>query len=380
MGTDAEPSDFVIDVDATQIADLKSRLRAARLPQAIAGAGWDYGIDADVLRDLVDYWANGFDWRIWEARLNQLSHHHMVIRDHAIHYIHIRSAHADATPLLLVHGWPGSFIEFLDVIDPLVAPERHGGDRRDAFHLVIPSLPGFGFSEPPRETGWGPALTSSVFAELMERLGYDRYGIQGGDFGAIVVAYMGREVPERLIGLHTNMPLAPPIDGMTLTERERRDVDGISDFQTGGRAYAMIQSTKPMTVGVGLNDSPAGLCAWIAEKFHAWTDPASPIDRDAMLANISLYWFTETAASSARYYREHFSHPPVSSLGRIDVPTAVARFPCEMMRPPREWVEQIYDVVRWTDMPRGGHFAAFEQPQLFAADLREFFAQLRARG
>lgn len=379
MGSNAEPSDFFINVDGAQIEDLAARLRMARLPQAIPGTGWDYGIDIGVLRDLVEYWANGFDWRSWEDRLNRLDHHHMVIRDHAIHYVHVRSAHADATPLLLAHGWPGSFIEFLEVIEPLVAPERHGGDTCDAFHLVIPSLPGFGFSEPPRETGWGPALTARVFAELMERLGYDRYGIQGGDFGAIVVAHMGHDVPERLIGLHTNMPLAPPIEGVVLTEQEHKDVEGIAAFQAGERAYAMIQSTKPMTVGVGLNDSPAGLCAWIAEKFHSWTDPASPVDRDAMLANIALYWFTETAASSARYYREHFANPPVWTRGRIAVPTGVARFPSEMNRPPRAWVEQVYDVVHWTDMPCGGHFAAFERPDLFVADVRAFFAQLRAR-
>lgn len=379
MGADAEQTRFVIDVDSAQIADLQFRLRATRLPQAIAGSGWDYGMDADILSGLVDHWANRFDWRAWEIRLNQLDHRRTIIRGHAIHYIHVRSAHANATPLLMIHGWPGSFIEFLDVIDPLVAPERHGGNPEDAFHLVIPSLPGFGFSEPPRERGWGPALTASVYTELMKRLGYERYGLQGGDFGAIVVAHMGRIVPDRLIGLHTNMPLAPPVEGLVLSAQERQDVDAIAAFTASERAYALIQATKPMTIGVALNDSPAGLCAWIAEKFHAWTDPASVIDRDALLANISLYWFTQTAASAAQYYREHFTTPPVWTEARIEVPTGVARFPFEMNRPPRAWVQRVYNVVHWSELPRGGHFAAFEQPGLFVDDLRAFFAMLRTR-
>lgn len=373
---------FTINIPQADLDDLRTRLLRARLPEAIPGVGWDYGVDMDYLRSLLDYWRTDYDWRAAEARLNEFDHFRTRIQGHLIHFVHIRSQHANATPLLMVHGWPGSIVEFLGVIDRLVAPERHGGDAADAFHLVLPSLPGYGFSEPPRERGWGPARAAEVFAELMSRLGYDRYGVQGGDWGAIVAAEMGLADRGRLIGLHTNMPMAPTPDvAIALTAQEEIDVADMAAFARDERAYAALQGSKPQTLGVGLNDSPAGLCAWIIEKFRSWSDcdgrPETAIDRDALLTNISLYWLTGTATSSARLYHEFFHATRTWDKGKVETPTGVARFPKEMHRPPRAWVERSYNLVRWTEMPRGGHFAAFEQPAPFANDVRAFFRQLQ---
>ena len=373
---------FNIHVDQHVLDDLRARLRGRRLPQSIPGSGWKYGVDIDYLQALLEYWELHYDWRVAEAGLNKLDHFTTAIQGHSIHFAHVRSPHPNATPLLMVHGWPGSIVEFLGTIDRLVAPERYGGDAKDAFHLVMPSLPGFGFSERPREAGWGPERSAKAYVELMSRLGYARYGVQGGDFGALVVAEMGLIAADRIIGLHTNMPMAPPpATPVPLTPGEEQDVADIAAFAENERAYAMIQATKPQTLGVGLNDSPAGLCAWISEKFRAWTDRGetgeSVVDRDTLLTNITLYWVTGTAASAARYYYEYFHATPVWKKERIDVPTGVARFPKEMHRPPRSWVEEKYNVVRWTEMPRGGHFAALEQPALFADDVLAFFHGLR---
>lgn len=381
--TDDAIEPFHIDIPQSALDDLQLRLGLTRLPDAIPGSGWDYGIDMDYLRDLLGYWRTGYDWRAAEARLNALDHFRTRIDGHLVHFIHARSPHADATPVLMVHGWPGSIVEFLGVVERLTTPEKFGGRPQDAVHLVMPSLPGYGFSEAPRERGWGPGRMGAVFAQLMARLGYDRYGVQGGDWGAIIVAEMALADTGHIIGLHTNMPVAArPPGELDLTPAEQVDVAEAKAFAENGRGYAIQQGTKPQTLGVALNDSPAGLCAWIVEKFHGWTDrgggQAPAIDRDLMLTNVMIYWLTGTATSSARLYYERTQAGAALEKDWIGIPTGVARFPRELRRPPRAWVERHFNVVRWTEMAHGGHFGALEQPVAFADDVLAFFGALKA--
>jgi pimeloyl-ACP methyl ester carboxylesterase len=380
-----EITPFEIRVPDEVLDDLQRRLAATRFPHQIEGTGWTYGSELSYIQELVAYWRDKFDWRAQEAALNRFDHFQTLIDDQRIHFIHQRSKHADATPLILLHGWPGSVVEFMNVIDPLVDPESHGGSAEDAFHVVAPSLPGYGFSEFTKSTGYDTHRMAESFAVLMARLGYDSYGVEGGDWGAITANSLSILDAEHVRGLHTTMPLAfppPDLDPSTLSEREQADLADLADFDANGTGYQKIQGSKPQTLGFGLNDSPAGLCAWITEKFHGWTDcdghVENAIDRDQLLTNVMVYWVTQTITSSTRLYYEVFKSGRVGVVGaRVEVPTAVARFPKEIMRFPRAWVEKNYNVTQWTDMPKGGHFAAMEQPELFLTDVRKFFRTLR---
>ena len=367
------------------LTDLRDRLARTRLPEQSPGTGWDQGANRAYMMELLAYWEDEFDWRAQERRLNEFDQFKTVIDGLDVHFIHQRSAEPDAIPLLLTHGWPGSFIEFANLIGPLTDPAAYGGDAADAFHVVIPSLPGYGFSGKPTETGYNPERMADVLAGLMERLGYDRYGAQGGDWGAIISRTLAGNYSDRLIGLHSNFMTAgpprggDPREGVSDEERERR-AERAAAF-SDGRGYQSIQGSKPQTLGYGLNDSPAGLAAWIVEKFHAWSDNDGNVEsaftKDEILTNITLYWVTETITSSSRLYYESGNTRPTRAVGYIEVPTGVAVFPKEISFTPRRWAEASYNIVHWTRMPRGGHFAALEEPELLVDDVRTFFRGLR---
>ncbi len=377
----AEP--FTVAVAQSVLDDLSARLRATRWPDALPGSGWDYGTDLGYLRDLCRTWADGFDWRRQEARLNAWPQHVTEIDGARLHYLHARSPHPGALPLLLTHGWPGSVVEFLSVLGPLVDPPAHGGDPADAFTVVCPSIPGYGWSGPTRERGWDVRRVARALAALMAELGHDRYGAQGGDWGGIATAHLGVLDAAHLVGIHLNMANAPRPrgDDSTLDAQEQADLADMRAFKARETGYQAIQGTKPQTLAYALNDSPAGLAGWVVEKFRAWSDCGgdveSVVDRDDLLANLTTYWVTGTAGSAARLYYETFCALPVMPTQRVEVPTAVARFPREIYRPPRAWVEAAFDLRRWTVMPRGGHFAALEQPDLLVEDVRAFFRDLR---
>ncbi len=378
----AEP--FEIAVDQAVLDDLSARLRATRWPDCVPGSGWDYGTDRDYLQDLCRFWADGFDWRRAEARLNAYPHFLTEIDGERLHYLHARSPHPGAVPLLLTHGWPGSVVEFLHVIGPLVDPPSYGGDAADAFSVVCPSIPGYAWSGPTRQRGWDIRRVAGALATLMAELGYRRYGAQGGDWGAIATAHLGVLDAGHLLGIHLNManaPRPPGSDDALLTAAEQADLAAMRAFRAAETGYQAIQGTKPQSLAYGLADSPAGLAGWIVEKFRTWSDADGDldavIDRDDLLANLTTYWVTGTAGSAARLYYETRQAGSTMPAGRVAVPTGVARFPREIYRPPRPWVEAAFDVRRWTVMPRGGHFAALEQPELLVADVRAFFRQLR---
>lgn len=362
--------------------DLRRRLSTVRWPEAATEAGWSQGVPLDAMRSLVEYWRTGYDWRRFEARLNAFPQFRTEIDGLGIHFLHVRSPHADALPLLLTHGWPGSVIEFFGVIGPLTDPVAHGGRAEDAFHVVVPSLPGFGFSDRPAGRGWTTARIARAWATLMERLGYDRYVAQGGDWGGDVTAKMAQQRPPGLIGIHLNFPLVYP-DPMPTegsTPDERRALEAAQRFMADGSGYFLLQSTRPQTVGYALTDSPVGQAAWIYEKFHAWTDnngtPEDAVPRDAMLDNITLYWLTGTAASSARIYYENAGGP--FNNGVIELPVGVSVFPDEIFPAPRTWAARFYrNLIHWNELERGGHFAAFEEPDLFVQELRDCFRPLR---
>jgi pimeloyl-ACP methyl ester carboxylesterase len=381
MSTSIEP--FEIRVDDSILEDLRQRLARTRFPDQIEATGWEYGIPIDYLRQLVEFWRDTYDWRAEEARLNEFSHFRTRIDEHSIHFIHARSPHDDALPLLITHGWPGSVVEFLDVIPRLTDPEAFGGSAADAFHVVAPSLPGYGFSEPPRTPGWDEQRIAHAFIVLMSRLGYDRYGAQGGDWGAQVTTRIGSLDPERCAAIHLNMALGiPSEDGTPLTEEEQADLATMKQFGNEESGYAHEQGTKPQTLGAALNDSPAGLLAWIVEKFRTWSDcgghPENCFTRDQLITNVMLYWVTQTSASSARlYWESRHRDPTTRALPFVDAPTGVARYPKEILRWPRSWVERQYNVVHWAVMDKGGHFPALEQPELFVDDLRTFFRVAR---
>jgi microsomal epoxide hydrolase len=376
---------FRIQVPDAALADLKARLKNPRIPAPLKGAGWDLGTDTEYLRQLVDYWRDRFDWRAAERRLNQMEQFTTTIDGLTVHFVHRRSKHPNALPLLVTHGWPGSIAEFTKIIGPLTDPPAHGGQAADAFHVVMPSIPGFGFSGKPREAGWDPARIARLEAALMARLGYTRYGVQGGDWGSIISTQVALADPTHVAGVHLNMCLAGPPAGPDpnagLTSAELARLKVRQAFQAEETGYQQIQGTKPQTIGIALNDSPVALAAWIVEKFRTWCDcdgnPETIFTKDELLTNITLYWVTETAASSARIYFEqrHPLSPP--NPRRIEAPTACADFPKEIIWSPRRWLEPRYNITRWTEMPRGGHFAAMEQPQLLVDDVRAFFRGLR---
>lgn len=380
--TDAvEP--FHVAVEEWVLEDLRDRLARTRFPDEPEGIQWDGGVPMAYLRELVEYWRTSFDWRAEERRLNELEHFRTRLDGQSIHFIHARSPHRDAFPLLLTHGWPGSVLEFLDAIPPLADPAAHGGDPRDAFHLVVPSLPGYGFSERPGTLGWDVQRVARAFSALVARLGYDRYGAQGGDWGAQVTSQIAALDAAHCAAIHLNMPVGHrPEHSRPLSDEEQADLADMERFQREEAGYASEQSTKPQTVGVGLDDSPAGLLAWIVEKFRTWSDcdghPERCFSREQLLANVTLYWVTQTGASSARLYWETARSGVLrQQLPYITLPTGVARYPKEVLRWPRSWVEEQYNVTHWATMPRGGHFAAMEQPGLFVEDLRTFFRSVR---
>ena len=380
---------YKVHVDDAVLADLRERLARTRWPDQIEGSGWAYGVDLAYMKQLVEYWRTTFDWRAAERRLNAFDQFTTPIDGIELHFIHQRSKHPNALPLVLTHGWPGSVAEFLKVIGPLTDPEAHGGKAEDAFHVICPSLPGFGFSSKPRIGGWNPLRISEAVSTLMDRLGYARYGAQGGDWGRSVTETLGRNDP-RVVGIHLQFPpqIAPPgpnpTEGLTADEIERmtRRNQELNDH----RAYGAIQGTRPLTLGYGLNDSPAGLAAWVVDKFWAWSDHGGNLEssftKDELLTNITIYWVTETMPSSTRIYYDN-QHPGPSwtsthtRRAKNDVPAGVALFPKEIYVPPRKWVERFYNLVHWTEMPRGGHFAAQEQPALLVEDIRKFFRGLR---
>lgn len=380
------PEPFLIDVPDAVLDDLQRRLDATRWPDQAPGEPWSLGIPVDVVREAVDHWRTEYDWRSREARMNAWPNYVTTAAGERVHFVHARSPHPDAVPLVLTHGWPGSFVEFLDVIGPLVDPVAHGGRAEDAFHVVVPSMPGYGFSGPTMQPGFHVDRVADAVAEVMAQLGYDRYIAQGGDWGAIVTRRLGEAYPDRLLGVHFNMLFAFPgadddaMAGVTDVEMARMAESGarIAD----GTGYMAIQGTKPQTLAFGLTDSPAGLAAWILEKFHAWSDLepgglAVTYGWDRLLDNLMVYWVTNTAGSAARLYAESSragNGAAQAWSGRVDVPTGHALYPFELMRTPRAWADRRYRIVHWTEQERGGHFAAFERPDAFVADLRAFRA------
>ncbi len=376
---------FKANVDQAVLDDLRERLERTRFPGQLDDAQWSYGTELGYLRELVDYWINDFDWRAVEARLNSFDHYTALVDGRRQHFIHQRSQHDDAMPLVLTHGWPGSVLEFMDVIGPLTDPTAHGGQAADAFHVVCPAIPGYGFSEAPSQAGFDIRRVGACNAELMEGLGYSRYGAQGGDWGAIATSWMGLDDSEHCAGLHLNMVVAAPPEGddmQGLSDRENEGLAAMAEFMEEGAGYQAIQGTRPQTLGYGLNDSPAGLAAWIVEKFHAWSDCDGRVEnrfsKDQLLANITLYWVTGSITSSTRLYCETRRAGRFGALPeKIKVPTGCAIFPRELFRPPRRWAEAAYNVVHWSEMDSGGHFAAMEEPAALVEDMRTFFRQLR---
>ncbi|MFC0203790.1 epoxide hydrolase family protein [Novosphingobium soli] len=373
---------FHLAVPETALEDLRRRLAGTRWPERETVADWSQGTPLSAIQDLVSYWAEGYDWRACEARLNALGQFLTEIDGLDIHFLHVRSPHAEAVPLILTHGWPGSVIEFLEVIGPLADPVAHGGLARDAFHLVVPSLPGYGFSGKPQATGWGVERIGQAWAALMRRLGYERWFAQGGDWGGIITTTMAGRAPAGLAGIHTNMPLARPSaeDKASADPAVRAAREAGQRYQAWDSGYAKIQSTRPQTIGYALVDSPVALAAWIYEKMGSWTDNAgSPLDalsRDAILDNIMLYWLPANGASAARLYWESFG--AIGTAGPVTLPAGVSTFPREITKAPRPWAEKILrNIVYWNDCPRGGHFAAWEQPRIFVDELRACFRLMR---
>ncbi len=377
---------FEISVDDEVLDDLRQRLERTRFPDQISGAGWDYGTELGYLRELIGYWLTEYDWRQQERRLNRFDQFTTEIDDLRVHFIHQRSKESDAMPLVITHGWPGSVFEFAKIIGPLTDPVAYGGRAEDAFHVICPSIPGYGFSGKPNERGFNSGRMGQVVAQLMARLGYERYGVQGGDWGSSVSAWLGRNEPDHVAGVHLNFIwIGPPagaedpdasLSGREIEWLERRQVWLSEEW-----GYGQIQGTKPQTLGYALNDSPAGLAAWLVEKFRRWSDSDGNVEsrfsKDELITNVMLYWVTESITSSVRLYYEgrHSVSPGVD--GPVEVPTAYAVFPKEVVLSPRSWVEARYNITRWTEMPRGGHFAALEEPELLVDDIRAFFRQLR---
>jgi len=375
-------SPFRIAVPDAVLDDLKSRLRNTRWPEAELVDDWSQGAPLKWIKEVCGYWAEQYDWRNREALLNRFAQFTTDIDGLGIHFIHVRSPHPQALPLIITHGWPGSVVEFHKVIEPLVDPVADGGNAVDAFHVVCPSLPGFGFSGKPATTGWGVDRIAQAWAVLMDRLGYARYGAQGGDWGSGVTTSLGAQDADHCAGIHITLAMAtrPNVSEQPMPE-EVRALEGIKHYADWDSGYSKQQSTRPQTLGYALTDSPSGQAAWILEKFCAWTDcnghPENIFSRDELLDNVMLYWVTASAASSARLYWESFG-PKRRTAHTVKVPTGVAVFPKEIVTPVRKWMEASYtNITHWSEMPKGGHFAAFEQPDLFVREVRDFFRKLR---
>jgi pimeloyl-ACP methyl ester carboxylesterase len=387
--TDAAIRPFAIDVPDAVLADLRERLARTRFPDEVAGGGWTYGTDLAYLRDLVAYWRGSFDWRAAERTLNAMPQFMTQIEGRDLHFVHRRGKGPAPMPLLISHGWPGSFYEMAQVLGPLTDPAAHGGDPADAFDVVVPSLPGYGFSAAAQEGGMTTRRMGDVFATLMrERLGYRRFGVQGGDWGSAISAAMAFFHAPSVIGLHLNMLGVRPHVGEgapPLTDEEKSFMARAQAWRNAEAGYQEIQGTRPQTLAYGLTDSPAGLAGWIVEKFRVWSDCGGDLERrfskDRLLTNIMIYWVSGCIGSSIRLYYEQRHNPWRMGPGdRIEVPTAYAMFPGEPISPdaPRSWLERCANVQRWTRMPRGGHFAAMEEPSLLVEDIRAFFRPLRS--
>jgi pimeloyl-ACP methyl ester carboxylesterase len=372
---------FKIATADDQLDDLKRRLRATRWPERECVDDWSQGLPLAYAQEVCKYWLEKYDWRAREARLNRFPQFKTGIDGLGIHFIHVQSPHTDALPLVITHGWPGSIVEFHKVIDPLVNPSAHGGDAKDAFHVVCPTLPGFGFSDKPAHAGWNVQRIAKAWSELMPRLGYQRYAAQGGDWGAAVTTYIGLQDPANCIGIHLNMPLvAPEPSAPDLTEAEKSALAGMQHYNDWDSGYSKQQSTRPQTLGYGLADSPIGQAMWILEKFWSWTDcnghPENVLTRDELLDNIMMYWLPDAAASSARLYWESFRN--FSRDYQVNVPAGCSIFPKEIFRSSRRWAEKRFTrLVYFNELDKGGHFAAFEQPEMYVKEVRACFRKMR---
>ncbi|MEE9280200.1 MAG: epoxide hydrolase family protein [Myxococcota bacterium] len=378
---------FEVSVPDAVLEDLQLRLANPRFPDQLEGAGWDYGTELEYLRELVDYWRYEFDWRAQEKILNRFAQYKTRIDDLEIHFVHAKSGEPSALPLVITHGWPGSVFEFYKIIGPLTDPAAHGGRAEDAFHVVCPSMPGYGFSSAPTKPGFDVRAVAETIAKLMAALGYEAYGAQGGDWGAIASTWLGVIDAEHVRGIHLNMVIAgrptdveDPTAG--LDPEELADLSGGAEFAREETGYQRIQGTRPQTLGYGLNDSPVGLAAWIVEKFRAWSDcngnPENRFTKDELLTNIMIYWVTQSITSSTRLYYETLHADRFGAADeRVEVPTGVALFPKEMSKPPRAWAERRYNIRRWTRLESGGHFAALEEPEALVGEIRDFFRELR---
>jgi epoxide hydrolase len=372
---------FRTEVPEADLDDLRDRLRRTHWPEAATVDDWSQGVPLPYLRELCEYWLDGYDWAAALERLNRFPQFRTEIDGLGVHFIHARSRFPDAQPLVITHGWPGSIVEFSKVIEPLTDPVAHGGEDSDAFHVVCPSLPGYGFSGKPHRTGWGTAHTADAWDQLMTRLGYARYGAQGGDWGAQVTTGLALRHPDHLIGVHLNMPavIPDPATMDNLTDAEQAALASLDYYSKQDSGYAKQQSTRPQTIGYSLVDSPVGLCAWIVEKFWSWTDsdgdPLNVLTRDEMLDNVMMYWLPGTGASSARMYWESLRRP---MLDPVEIPVGCSIFPKEIIRPSRRWAErQFPDLRYWNEPAKGGHFAAFEQPTAFVNEVRAAFRSFR---
>jgi len=393
--TDIRP--FRIAIPDDDVDDLRDRLSRTRWPDDLPGTGWERGVPGDYLNGLVEYWRTSYDWRAQEARLNEIPQFTTTIDGQTLHFAHVRSPEPDALPLVLTHGWPGSFVDFVKVVGPLTDPRAHGGDPADAFHVVVPSLPGFGFSTPVAGPGWGDLFrVAGAFAELMRRLGYERYGAQGGDIGSGVTGMLGMLAPDRVVGTHINgpaeFPFGPPVSLEGLSEVDRDRAERFNQYQAEGLGYLHLQSTRPQTIAYALSDSPAGQLAWIVEKYREWTDPAADlpedaVDRDQLLTNVSLYWFTRSGASSAHIvyegmqaFRRYVEQAANEGGGEAHEPpkgppNGVAVFAGDHSI--RQLVDPAGSIEHWSEFDRGGHFPAMEAPDLLTTDVRAFFRGLR---
>lgn len=379
--------EFKINIPDESIDDLARRLRATRWPAAMDAGNWDDGASLTFMRRLVEHWSNRFDWRAQEARLNRLPQYMGTVDGQDLHFIHQTGNGPSPMPLVLTHGWPGSFTEMERVIPLLADPGAHGGDPADAFHIVVPSLPGFGFSAPPASPGVSAFKIAEWWLKLMRELGYERFAAQGGDIGAGVSTWLARRFPDKVIGLHLNYipgSYRPPLGAgqPPVTAQEQAYLETVAAWSSAEGAYAAEQATKPQTLAYAMTDSPVGLAAWIVEKFRAWSDCDGDIERvftmDELLTDVSIYWFGQMLDASFRIYKENRLHPlTFDASERVATPLGVAVFPRELPTPPRSWVERVFNVQSWTTMPRGGHFAALEQPQRLVEDIRAFFRPLR---
>ncbi len=372
---------FKIAIDDSQLDDLNRRLRATRWPDKETPDDWSQGIPLAYVQDVVRYWEKDYDWRAREKLLNRFPQFRTTIDGLGIHFIHVRSPHANALPLVMTHGWPGSIVEFQKVIEPLTDPTQHGGKAEDAFHVVCPSLPGYGFSDKPTTTGWSVEKIGRAWSVLMPRLGYSKYVAQGGDWGAVVTTAIGIQDTANCLGIHLNMPIiTPDPDTMnTLTDREKSALAGMQHYTDWDSGYSKQQSTRPQTLGYGLADSPSGQAAWVIEKFWSWMDcdghPENVLTRDELLDNVMLYWLPDNAASSARLYWESFNGV---SRDPVKIKVGCSIFPKEIFRSSRRWAEKRFEkIVYWNDLDKGGHFAAFEQPATFINEVRSCFRHMR---